>query len=93
MSKSMYTVCGVSTHNGEQKLRFANSMKRARHLERVGHTGVELVEMPFEGGVADAVDYMLGLEQFKDLHCVRAAAAELGFLGYVEAQQTEAIEA
>jgi len=87
MSKSLYTVCGVSTNEGVTKVRYANSMKRAKHLERVGHTGVALVEMPFEGSTEDAVHHLLGLEAFNTLPCVLEAAKEMGFLGYGEVKE------
>ena len=89
MSKSVYTWAGVSTHNGETKLRFANSGKRAAHLERVGHTDVRLAAMPFEGDTADAVDFLLSQDWAKDLPCVREAAKELGFL--VQGEATEEV--
>ena len=91
MSKSVYTFAGVSTFNGETKLRFANSgAKRVAHLERVGHTAVRLEAMPFEGSTEDAVDFLLTLDWAKDLPCVVEAAKEMGFLGVGEVAETVA---
>lgn len=91
MSKSIYTWAGVSTLNGVQGLRFANSAGRKRVLERNGHTDVRLEQMPFAGSTEDGVDFLLGQEWARNLPCVRAAAQEAGFL--IEEQQPEVQEA
>jgi hypothetical protein len=80
MSKSIYTYAGVSTLNGEQKLRFANSPTRVKVLQRNGHTDIKLEKMPIEGDIVEAVSFLLGEDWAKDLPCVLAAAKELGFI-------------
>ena len=42
----MFKVAGVSTHNGEVKVRFANDMTRVKVLDKNGHTDVELRDLP-----------------------------------------------
>lgn len=82
MSRSVYTVCGVSTDaQGHQRIRCANSLaSRVRKLAHSGHTDIRLVEMPFAGGMEDAVDFLLGLDDFRNLECVQATARDLGFI-------------
>jgi hypothetical protein len=42
-----FTVAGTSRHCGVVKYRFANDLDgRTRHLQRVGHTQVQLFELP-----------------------------------------------
>lgn len=41
-----YTVTGVSTLNGKTKIRFCNDVMRIKVLDKNGHTGVNLVELP-----------------------------------------------
>lgn len=42
----MFKVAGVSTLNGEVKVRFANDMTRVKVLTKNGHTDIELMELP-----------------------------------------------
>ena len=77
-----FTVVGVSLHNGEYKVRYANSLKRRAVLERNAHTNVQLFEMPFAGMKEDAVDALLNvLEQVAEAarECVLQEAREMGF--------------
>ena len=41
-----YTVAGVSTLNGDTKVRFANDVMRIKVLAKNGHTDIQLVELP-----------------------------------------------
>jgi len=43
---NLFKVAGVSTLNGEVKVRFANDMTRVKVLAKNGHTDIELMEMP-----------------------------------------------
>jgi hypothetical protein len=45
MSK-LFTVAGTSVLDGVKTYRFANDMSRVKVLERVGHTDVNLIELP-----------------------------------------------
>ena len=42
----MYTVAGVSTLNGDTKIRFANDVMRIKVLAKNGHENIQLVELP-----------------------------------------------
>ncbi len=47
MSEKTFKVVGVSTHNGETKVKFANDLKsRERVLSKEGHTNIEFVTLP-----------------------------------------------
>lgn len=42
---NLFKVAGVSTLNGEVKVRFANDMTRVKVLTKNGHTDIELMEL------------------------------------------------
>lgn len=58
----MFKVAGVSRHEGQVKVRFANDMTRVKILVKNGHTDIELVELPKEMEKADAVKHLLTTE-------------------------------
>lgn len=78
-----FTVVGVSRQNGEFRVRYANSMGRVRHLERVGHDCVRMWPMSAAGREEDCVDWLLGkmseLEEAAQA-AVLAEARRLGFM-------------
>lgn len=58
----MFKVAGVSRHDGQLKVRFANDMTRVKILVKNGHTDIELVELPTEMEKAEAVKFLLTTE-------------------------------
>lgn len=83
ITSKAFTVVGVSLHNGAYKVRYANSTKRAAVLERNGHTGIKLFEMPFPGTKEDAVDVLLGMLDgiaAEAITCIKLEALEMGFV-------------
>jgi hypothetical protein len=58
----MFKVTGVSRHEGQVKVRFANDMTRVKILVKNGHTDIELVELATEMTKADAVKFLLTTE-------------------------------
>lgn len=58
----MFKVAGVSRHNGQVKVRFANDITRVKILVKNGHTDIELVDLPNEMEKSDAVKYLLTTE-------------------------------
>lgn len=58
----MFKVAGVSRHEGQVKVRFANDMTRVKILVKNGHTDIELVELPTEMEKAAAVKFLLTTE-------------------------------
>ena len=80
MSATFYSVVGVSTRNGQQTVRYGNSLGRARVLAANGHGDIRLVQVPYQGRVEDAVNHLLSLAEFRELECVREEARKLGFI-------------
>lgn len=62
----LYTVCGVSTQNGETKARFANDVMRIKVLTKNGHTDIQLVELPREMTKTEAARFIAALPEFAD---------------------------
>jgi len=55
----MFTIAGVSTLNGQTKVRFANDMVgRVKMLVKSGHTNIDLYELPEPMSKAEACDYL-----------------------------------
>ena len=54
----LFTVAGVSQHNGRTQFRFANSMSRETVLARNGHTDIQLFELPRAMDKAEATEWL-----------------------------------
>lgn len=55
----MFTIAGVSTSDGQTKVRFANDMvTRIKTLVKGGHTNVELLELPNPMTKPEAVTFL-----------------------------------
>jgi hypothetical protein len=63
MSKT-FTIAGVSRRNGELKLRFANDVLRVKHLHRLGHADILMIELPNAMTTDEAVAYIAPLPEF-----------------------------
>jgi thioredoxin-related protein len=70
-----FTVAGVSTLNGECKIRFANDVMRVKNLAKNGHSDIRLVEMPEAVLKTDAAKFIATLPEFADAEA-QAAIAE-----------------
>ena len=57
-----FAVAGVSTQNGDTKIRFANDMMRTKILQKNGHTDIDLVELPAEMTKAQIVQHLKSIE-------------------------------
>lgn len=68
-----FAVAGVSTQNGETKIRFANDMMRIKILQKNGHTDINLVELPSEMTKSEAVAYLRSIEFGKGNAVVESA--------------------
>ena len=56
---SLFKVAGVSTFNGQTKVRFANDfVSRVKMLVKGGHTDINLIELPEAMTKPDAVTYL-----------------------------------
>ena len=60
-----YSVCGVSTLNGDTKIRFANDTMRIKILSKNGHQDIQLVELPTEMTKVEAAKYIAVLPEFQ----------------------------
>ena len=58
----MFKISGVSTFNGEVKVRFANDMTRIKILDKGGHTDIVLIDLPHEMDKPEVVKYLLTTE-------------------------------
>ena len=70
-----FAVAGVSTLEGKTKLRFANDTMRIKILAQIGHTDVELVELPVEMTKAEAVQHLKSIQFGLGNAAVEAAVA------------------
>jgi len=54
-----FSVAGVSTLDGKTKIRFANDSLRIKILEKNGHQGVELINLPHEMTKAEIAAHLV----------------------------------
>lgn len=59
---SSFTHAGVSRHNGEFKVRFANDALRVKVLAKNGHKDIDIVELKVPMSKEDAVAYLLKID-------------------------------
>jgi hypothetical protein len=65
MSTKLFTVVGITVHNGNAKVRFTEDMgRRVKQFSKGGATRVDFVSLPNAMNKIDALRYMLTLEQF-----------------------------
>lgn len=60
----LFTVVGVSTHEGETKVRFANDVMRVKVLAKNGHTDIMLIELDEAMSKLDGALLIKGLPEF-----------------------------
>ena len=60
-----FAVTGVSTHEGETKIRFANDMLRTKILAKNGHTNIDLIDLPREMTKAEIAQYLFETDYAK----------------------------
>lgn len=73
-----FTVAGVSTLNGDCKIRFANDVMRVKNLAKSGHEDIRLVELPEAMLKTDAAKFIVALPEFED------AVAQEAIMAYLE---------
>ena len=73
-----FTVAGVSTLNGDCKIRFANDVMRVKNLAKSGHEDIRLVELPEAMLKTDAAKFIQSIPEFED------AVAQEAILTYLE---------
>jgi hypothetical protein len=73
-----YTVAGVSTLNGDTKIRFANDVMRIKVLAKNGHENIQLVELPEAMLKTEIAKFLATLPEFQDADSQSAVAEYLG---------------
>lgn len=71
----LFAVAGISTHEGEIKVRFAKNLARGKVLEKNGHIAVRLVELDAPMEKADAVSFLFKHADFQDFNAQTALKA------------------
>ena len=66
MAKQTFKVAGVTTHNGNSKVRFTDDMvRRVKQFSKGGATRIDLVDLPSEMTKVEALKYIQALDMFK----------------------------
>ena len=61
-----FKVAGLTTHNGNTKVRFTDDMiRRVKQFSKGGATRIDLIELPSEMTKVEAVKHLMTLDQFK----------------------------
>jgi hypothetical protein len=65
MAKNTFKVAGITTHNGNTKVRFTDDMiRRVKQFSKGGASRIDLVELPSEMTKVEAVKHLMTLEMF-----------------------------
>jgi len=65
MSNKLFSVVGITVHNGNAKVRFTEDMgRRVKQFSKGGATRVDFVTLPTAMNKIDALRYMLTLPNF-----------------------------
>lgn len=65
MSTKLFTVAGITVHNGNAKVRFTDDMsRRVKQFTKGGATRVDFVSLPQAMNKIDALKYLLTLDNF-----------------------------
>lgn len=73
MTTKAFKYAGVSTVNGKTKVRFANDIMRIKVLDKNGHQGVNIQELPTEMQKGDAVKHLANITGFISDDATKAA--------------------
>jgi hypothetical protein len=61
-----FKVSGITTHNGNSKVRFTDDMvRRVKQFSKGGATRIDLVDLPSEMTKVEALKYIQSLDMFK----------------------------
>ncbi len=83
----LFTVAGVSTLDGEMKVRFANDILRLKVLAKHGHEDITLVELENPMTKLDAVKFIKGLDEFSSV------AAQAAIADYLDRKDEKPVKA
>lgn len=66
MAKQTFKVAGITTHNGNTKVRFTDDMiRRIKQFTKGGATRIDLVELPSEMTKIEALNYLASHAEFQ----------------------------
>ncbi len=66
MAKQTFKVAGITTHNGNTKVRFTDDMvRRIKQFTKGGATRIDLVELPSEMTKIEALKYLASHAEFQ----------------------------
>ena len=66
MAKQTFKVAGITTHNGNTKVRFTDDMvRRIKQFTKGGATRIDLVELPSEMTKIEALQYLAAHAEFQ----------------------------
>lgn len=66
MANQTFKVAGITTHNGNTKVRFTDDMvRRIKQFSKGGASRIDLVELPSEMTKIEALKHLATLEEFK----------------------------
>jgi len=80
----LFTVAGVSTLDGQVKVRFATDIMRIKVLAKSGHEDINLVELDTPMTKLDAVKFIKGLDEFAGV------AAQAAIADYLDRNDSKA---
>lgn len=86
----MFKVAGVSTRNGQTKVRFANDMTRIKVLVKTDHTDIHLIELPEAMDKPAVVSFLKTSELYANpalREAIDAADAKYNGVGEVEVEK------
>lgn len=66
MANQTFKVAGITTHNGNTKVRFTDDMiRRVKQFAKGGATRIDLIELPSEMTKVEALKYLASHETFQ----------------------------
>jgi hypothetical protein len=66
MANQTFKVAGITTHNGNTKVRFTDDMvRRIKQFSKGGASRIDLVELPSEMTKIEALKHLATLDEFK----------------------------
>lgn len=66
MSEQLFKVAGITTHNGNSKVRFTDDLiRRVKQFTKGGATRIDLMELPSAMTKVDALKYLQGHQDYQ----------------------------
>jgi hypothetical protein len=66
MTEQVFKVAGITTHNGNSKVRFTDDLiRRVKQFTKGGATRIDLMELPSAMSKVDALKYLQGHQDFQ----------------------------